>query len=259
MVLHAHTALEIGSLVTRQPVHTAAASHQAPIAGHPNISLNRTGFCGGLAYSLPTSARSACRAAEGSSNSSAGVSVRWLWRQWLCRYTQPEVASSTSSTLRQIIESINQTLKAQLGLPRHGARTPAGVAARVLQRLLALTAAIWHNQTRPHPIPARLRRAGPPPESSPSAARGDPRSPMRDASSLFPGNLWHARSCARPTPCRRQQALPRVTKVDGGEPLSPPRSSTPRPENAVPVQVEGAACDVRAMCGGGEARTTEEG
>ncbi len=56
---------------------------------------------------------------------------------------------------RQIIESIIQTLKAQLGLERHGGRTPAGVAARVLQRLLALTAAIWHNQTTHQPGPAR--------------------------------------------------------------------------------------------------------
>ena len=46
--------------------------------------------------------------------------------------------------LRQIIESINQTLKAQLGPQRHGGRTRPGVAARVLQRLLALTATIWH-------------------------------------------------------------------------------------------------------------------
>ena len=56
---------------------------------------------------------------------------------------------------RQIIESVNQTLKAQLGLERHGGRTPAGVAARVLQRLLALTATIWHNQTTQQPGPAR--------------------------------------------------------------------------------------------------------
>jgi hypothetical protein len=48
--------------------------------------------------------------------------------------------------LRQIIESINDTLKGQLDLERHGGRTVAGVAARVLQRLLALTAAIWHNE-----------------------------------------------------------------------------------------------------------------
>ena len=35
--------------------------------------------------------------------------------------------------------------KRQLDLERHGGRTIAGVAARVLQRILALTAAIWHN------------------------------------------------------------------------------------------------------------------
>jgi hypothetical protein len=56
---------------------------------------------------------------------------------------------------RQIIESVNQTLKAQLDLERHGGRTPAGVCARVLQRLLALTAAIWHNETTGHHGPAR--------------------------------------------------------------------------------------------------------
>jgi hypothetical protein len=47
--------------------------------------------------------------------------------------------------LRQIIESINDTLKGQLDLEAHGGHTPAGVVTRVLQRLLAMTAAIWHN------------------------------------------------------------------------------------------------------------------
>jgi hypothetical protein len=47
--------------------------------------------------------------------------------------------------LRQIIESVNNTLKAQLHLEDHGGRTAQGVFVRVLQRLLALTAAIWHN------------------------------------------------------------------------------------------------------------------
>ena len=56
---------------------------------------------------------------------------------------------------RQIIESVNQTLKAQLDLERHGGRTKPGVCARVLQRLLALTAAIWHNETSSRPGPAR--------------------------------------------------------------------------------------------------------
>lgn len=47
--------------------------------------------------------------------------------------------------LRQIIESVNDTLKGQLDLERHGGRTISGVCARIAQRLLALTATIWHN------------------------------------------------------------------------------------------------------------------
>lgn len=47
--------------------------------------------------------------------------------------------------LRQVIESINETFKGQLDLERHRGHTPGGVAVRVLQRILALTAAIWHN------------------------------------------------------------------------------------------------------------------
>jgi hypothetical protein len=47
--------------------------------------------------------------------------------------------------LRQVIESVNQTLKAQLDLEGHGGRTEEGVTARILYRILALTAAIWHN------------------------------------------------------------------------------------------------------------------
>jgi len=47
--------------------------------------------------------------------------------------------------LRQIIESINDTLKGQLDLERHGGRTIAGVLVRIWQRLLALTAVVWHN------------------------------------------------------------------------------------------------------------------
>jgi len=47
--------------------------------------------------------------------------------------------------LRQLIESVNDTLKGQLDLERHGGRTISGVTTRVFQRVLALTAAIWHN------------------------------------------------------------------------------------------------------------------
>jgi hypothetical protein len=54
--------------------------------------------------------------------------------------------------VRQTIESVNDTLKDQLGLEHHGGRTTAGVAVRVLQRLLAMTAAIWHNWHTGQPI-----------------------------------------------------------------------------------------------------------
>lgn len=47
--------------------------------------------------------------------------------------------------LRQIVESVNDTLKGQLDLEDHGGHTPQGVCARIAQRILALTAAIWHN------------------------------------------------------------------------------------------------------------------
>jgi hypothetical protein len=53
--------------------------------------------------------------------------------------------------LRQIIESVNDTFKGQLDLEQHGGHTPAGVVVRVLQRILALTAAIWHNDTTGQP------------------------------------------------------------------------------------------------------------
>jgi len=54
--------------------------------------------------------------------------------------------------LRQTIESVNDTFKGQLDLERHGAHTPAGVITRVVQRILALTAAIWHNDHTGQPV-----------------------------------------------------------------------------------------------------------
>ena len=47
--------------------------------------------------------------------------------------------------IRQIVESVFDTLKGQLSLERHGGHGQQGVLVRVLQRLLALTVAIWHN------------------------------------------------------------------------------------------------------------------
>jgi hypothetical protein len=54
--------------------------------------------------------------------------------------------------VRQSIESVNETFKSQLDLEQHGGRTMTGVAVRVLQRVLALTAAIWHNWCTGQPV-----------------------------------------------------------------------------------------------------------
>jgi Transposase DDE domain len=60
--------------------------------------------------------------------------------------------ASVFKPLRQTIESIFDTLKGQLDLELHGGHTPAGVLIRVLQRLLALTAVIWHNRATGQPV-----------------------------------------------------------------------------------------------------------
>lgn len=57
----------------------------------------------------------------------------------------PRPGTEFFKPLRQIIESVNDTLKGQLDLEAHGGRTIAGVCARVAARILAMTAAIWHN------------------------------------------------------------------------------------------------------------------
>ena len=54
--------------------------------------------------------------------------------------------------LRQVVESVNWTFKGQLDLERHGGKTPEGIIARVLARVLALTAAIWHNDKTGQPV-----------------------------------------------------------------------------------------------------------
>jgi Transposase DDE domain len=54
--------------------------------------------------------------------------------------------------LRQVIESVNDTLKGQLDLERHGGRTVDGVTVRILQRILAPVAAIWHNDATGQPV-----------------------------------------------------------------------------------------------------------
>ena len=58
--------------------------------------------------------------------------------------------------IRQLIESVYDTLKGQLDLELHGGRSLTGVTARVAQRILALTVAIWHNRTTGQPVTRSL-------------------------------------------------------------------------------------------------------
>ena len=58
---------------------------------------------------------------------------------------KPVAAARFFKPLRQTIESINDTHKGQLDLELSGGRTTAGVCVRIAQRILALVAAIWHN------------------------------------------------------------------------------------------------------------------
>jgi hypothetical protein len=64
----------------------------------------------------------------------------------------PRAGAHLLKPLRQLIESVNDTLKGQLDLEQHGGRAPVGVTVRVLQRILALTAAIWQNDQTGQPI-----------------------------------------------------------------------------------------------------------
>jgi DDE family transposase len=68
----------------------------------------------------------------------------------------PRPGQALLAPIRQLIESVNDTLKGQLDLELHGGRTLAGVTARVAQRLLALTAAIWHNRATGQPLTRSL-------------------------------------------------------------------------------------------------------
>ena len=61
------------------------------------------------------------------------------------RVNEPERSSPPIGRIRQRIESIVNSLKDQLCLERHLARTPAGLVCRVAARILALTAAIHLN------------------------------------------------------------------------------------------------------------------
>jgi hypothetical protein len=62
------------------------------------------------------------------------------------RTDEPDRPNPPIGWIRQRIESIVNSLKDQLLLERHGARTPAGLLARVTARILALCACVNLNQ-----------------------------------------------------------------------------------------------------------------
>ena len=68
----------------------------------------------------------------------------------------PQPAETLLKTVRQLIESVTDTLKGQLDLEQHGGRPIEGVGVRVAQRILAMTCAIWHNRTIGAPITRSL-------------------------------------------------------------------------------------------------------
>jgi hypothetical protein len=72
------------------------------------------------------------------------------------RNRRPPPSEHLLKPIRQLIESVNDTLKGQLDLELHGGRSIDGVGARIGQRLLAMTAAIWHNRATGQPITRSL-------------------------------------------------------------------------------------------------------
>ncbi|HPA82554.1 MAG TPA: IS982 family transposase [Thermoanaerobaculales bacterium] len=65
---------------------------------------------------------------------------------------KPRPGGEFFKPLRQIVESVFDTFKGQLDLEDHHGKTPAGVATRITQRILALTAVIWHNDRAGAPV-----------------------------------------------------------------------------------------------------------
>ena len=68
----------------------------------------------------------------------------------------PRPGQALLKPIRQLIESVYDTIKGQLDLELHGGRTPAGVLTRIWQRILALTAVAWHNEAIGHRVKRSL-------------------------------------------------------------------------------------------------------
>jgi hypothetical protein len=72
------------------------------------------------------------------------------------RNRTPRPGEHLLKPIRRLIESVYDTLRGQLDLELHGGRSIDGVSARIAQRSLALTAAIWHNRATDQPLTRSL-------------------------------------------------------------------------------------------------------
>lgn len=72
------------------------------------------------------------------------------------RNRAPRPGEHLLKSVRQLVESVFDTLKGQLDLELHGGRSIDGVGTRIAQRLLALTATIWHNRATGQPVTRSL-------------------------------------------------------------------------------------------------------
>ena len=141
--------------------------------------------------------------------------------------TTPRAAHAQLRPLRQIIESVNDTLKGQLSLEQHGGHSPQGVAvADPANDSSPSTAAIWHNHPQPPahpPIADRLR---------PDVTPWIPTAPAR-------GHVQRHRRTQMPTTARSAIDVvpPRLRAITGRAPspsssirddwLPPPAGPTP--------------------------------
>jgi hypothetical protein len=68
----------------------------------------------------------------------------------------PRPGAPLFKPLRQVIGSSNDTFRGQLDLEHHGRHAPLGVWVRILRRVLAPIAVIWHNDHIGAPTPRSL-------------------------------------------------------------------------------------------------------
>jgi Transposase DDE domain len=111
----------------------------------PQLTTSRPGLI------LITGKGFAGRVTEAGLAARGTILLRPARKDEIARHGEPLLKS-----VRQLIESVNDTLKGQLDLEAHGGRTFEGVAIRVAQRILAMAAAIWHNNKTRQPVTRSL-------------------------------------------------------------------------------------------------------